>query len=140
VAPVGPPRLGVVLNNFLIVAKQTSNVNAQEKNPPSMVNAEPSVSPGQVRAARAWLGWNQEELAKKAGLSKNALNRFEQGKHGILASSDKTSQLLRKSLEEAGIRFHFKNDVGVGIEITRSIPAMPNRTMERLVSRREDVE
>lgn len=99
-----------------------------------MVNAEPIVSPGQVRAARAWLGWNQDELAKKAGLSKNALNRFEQG---IGASLDETPQLLRKSLEEAGIRFHFKNNVGVGIEITRSIPAMPNRTARRLMNRHE---
>jgi len=44
-----------------------------------MVNAQPEISAPQVRAARAWLGWSQEFLAKQAGVSKRAVVRAESG-------------------------------------------------------------
>ncbi|WP_342738791.1 helix-turn-helix transcriptional regulator [Bradyrhizobium sp. B117] len=80
-----------------------------------MVNAsEPSISPAQVRAARAWLNWNQDFLARKAGLSKTTLNRFEQG---LSILNSETSGRLRKTLEEAGIEFQFRKMVATGISI-----------------------
>ncbi|WGS24107.1 helix-turn-helix domain-containing protein [Bradyrhizobium sp. ISRA464] len=72
------------------------------------------MSPAQVRAARAWLNWNQDVLAKKARVSKTTLNRFEQGLS--ILNSD-TSDRIRKTLEEAGIRFQFRKMVGIGISI-----------------------
>lgn len=81
-----------------------------------MVNApEPDISPAQVRAARAFLNWNQDFLAKKVGVSKTTLNRFEQGKS---VPYSETSNLIRTTLEAAGIRFQFGKILGVGIEMT----------------------
>ncbi|MEH2530811.1 DNA-binding XRE family transcriptional regulator [Bradyrhizobium sp. AZCC 1588] len=78
-----------------------------------MVNAsDPTISPAQVRAARAWLNWNQDYLAKKARVSKNTLNRFEQG---LSVPYSETSDRLRKTLEAAGIRFMFLKTVAIGI-------------------------
>lgn len=80
-----------------------------------MVNERPpDISPAQVRAARSWLKWNQDFLAKKAGVSKTTLNRFEQGKS---VPYRETSDVLRRTLEAEGIRFQFKKEVAVGIEM-----------------------
>jgi DNA-binding XRE family transcriptional regulator len=80
-----------------------------------MVNAaQPSISPAQVRAARAWLSWNQDYLAKKAGVSKGTLNRFEQG---LSVPFSETSDRLRTTLEAAGIRFQFRKMVAIGISV-----------------------
>jgi DNA-binding XRE family transcriptional regulator len=80
-----------------------------------MVNApKPSISPAQVRAARAWLNWNQDFLAKKAGVSKTTLNRFEQG---LSVLNSETSDRLQKALEAAGIRFQFRKMVAAGISV-----------------------
>jgi transcriptional regulator with XRE-family HTH domain len=38
-----------------------------------------SFDPGQVRAARALLGWSQEELASKAGMSPRTILQLEKG-------------------------------------------------------------
>ena len=38
-----------------------------------------SFDPGQVRAARALLGWSQEELARKAGMSPRTILNLEKG-------------------------------------------------------------
>lgn len=84
-----------------------------------MVNAaQPSISPAQVRAARAWLNWNQDYLAKKAGMSKTTLNRFEQG---FSVPYSETSDRLRKTLEEAGVRFLFLKTVAIGISCDRPV-------------------
>ena len=80
-----------------------------------MVNdVEPSISPAQVRAARAWLRWNQDYLAKKAGVSKETLNRFEQG---LSVPYAETTSRVRQTLEAAGIRFQFRKMVATGISV-----------------------
>jgi predicted transcriptional regulator len=38
------------------------------------------ITPRQIRAARALLGWSQQELADKAIVSLNALTRLEKAK------------------------------------------------------------
>jgi DNA-binding XRE family transcriptional regulator len=78
---------------------------------------EPSISPDQVRAARAWLRWNQDYLAKKAGVSKETLNRFEQG---LSVPYAETTGRLRQTLEAEGIRFQFRKMIAVGISIVSS--------------------
>jgi transcriptional regulator with XRE-family HTH domain len=89
-----------------------------------MVNAPPpTISSAQLRAARAWLNWSQEELAKEAGVSKGAVNRFEQGTslpHPV------TLERLRKALETAGIEFQFRKMIGTGIS-----SAMPREPRPR---------
>ncbi len=44
-------------------------------------NNKDQVSPSQLRAARALLGWNQRELAEKAKVSASTVADFERGKH-----------------------------------------------------------
>lgn len=67
-----------------------------------MVN-DADIFPAQLRAARAWLGWSQDELAIKAGVSKHSIARYEQGRS---IAWDGTLNKLKSALEAAGIRFH----------------------------------
>ncbi|WP_309943217.1 helix-turn-helix domain-containing protein [Tardiphaga robiniae] len=68
-----------------------------------MVNG-PDIVPAQLRAARAWLGWSQDELALKSGISKHSIARYEQGRS---IAYDDTLAKLKGALEAAGINFHF---------------------------------
>lgn len=68
-----------------------------------MVN-EADIAPTQLRAARAWVGWSQDELSLKSGVSKHSIARYEQGRS---IPYDGTLAKLKSALEAAGIRFHF---------------------------------
>ncbi|WP_292613289.1 helix-turn-helix transcriptional regulator [Nitrobacter sp. 62-13] len=80
-----------------------------------MVNAQPEISAPQVRAARAWLGWSQEFLAKQAGVSKRAVVRAESGSS---QPHKETAARLRTALEAAGLKFLFFKMRGTGIEVS----------------------
>jgi transcriptional regulator with XRE-family HTH domain len=67
-----------------------------------MVN-NTDIAPTQLRAARAWLGWSQDELALKSGVSKHSIARYEQGRS---LAYDGTLAKLKRTLEAAGISFH----------------------------------
>ena len=71
-----------------------------------MVNRE------QIRAARAWLGITQQELADAAMVDKKTIARFELG---VSVPHDRTLRDLRIALEERGVEFLFEGAVGVGI-------------------------
>lgn len=65
------------------------------------------LAPEQSRAARAWLGLSQEDLAKRAGVGLSTLRDFEKGtrqpvRNNLLA--------LARTLEEAGISPLFADD------------------------------
>lgn len=60
------------------------------------------ISARQIRAARALLGWSQQDLADKAVLSINAVKRLENGQGDPKIS---TVLAVRKALEVAGIEF-----------------------------------
>ncbi len=71
------------------------------------------MSPEQSRAARAWLDWSQEELAKRASVSLSTVRDFEKGRHAPIANN---IAALRRSIEGAGIRLLFdQNGCGIGI-------------------------
>lgn len=58
--------------------------------------------PEQCRAARAWLGWSQSELAAKAGVSTSTIRNYEVGKrlpHG------NNLRAIRIAFEQAGMWF-----------------------------------
>lgn len=80
-----------------------------------MVNSPPeAINAAQLRAARAWLKWTQDELAARSGVSKSAIVAFE------LARSvpySETSDALRRTLEAAGIVFLFDGMLAKGIRI-----------------------
>ena len=65
------------------------------------------LSPEQCRAARAWLGWPQDELAKRAKVGLSTLKDFEGGKRAPMRNN---LEAIRAALEGAGIRFIYTDD------------------------------
>jgi predicted transcriptional regulator len=60
------------------------------------------ITPGQIRAARAILGWTQVELAQAAGVGEISVKNVEGEKSDPRAS---TLQKIRRAFEEAGVQF-----------------------------------
>ncbi len=56
----------------------------------------------QIRAARALLGWNQHDLADKAGLSQTGIARIENGTN---QPNSKTLEKIRTAFDDADIEF-----------------------------------
>ena len=56
----------------------------------------------QIRAARALLGWNQQQLAQAASIGVATLKRLERGA-GPLGGSAATAWNLEKALMDAGV-------------------------------------
>ncbi len=50
---------------------------------------------------RAALNWSTQELAQKAGVGANTVNRFEAGQDARVSSVDK----MRTAMEESGVVF-----------------------------------
>ena len=74
------------------------------------------ITPRQVRAARALLGWTQEMLADKALVALTALKRLESDR---LKVRDDTRDQVRRALEAAGIVF-LDSDRGEGVMLVRT--------------------
>lgn len=54
------------------------------------------------RAARAWLGWTQDDLAEHSGVSKVTVRNIERG---VTDPRVTTMGALQKAFEDAGIEF-----------------------------------
>jgi DNA-binding transcriptional regulator YiaG len=71
------------------------------------------MAPEQSRAARAWLGWSQDELARRSNVSVNTVRNFERGQKPLHSNS---IAAMRQAIEAAGVRLVFdKNGAAVGI-------------------------
>jgi predicted transcriptional regulator len=68
----------------------------------------------QIRAARALLGWSQQQLADKAIVSLNALARLEKGS---VDSRVSTLQAVEKTLTKAGVEFLSAGEKGEGVRL-----------------------
>ena len=68
----------------------------------------------QIRAARALLGWSQQQLADKAIVSLNAVARLESG---IVDSRISTVQAVQKALVRAGVEFLDADQKGEGVRL-----------------------
>lgn len=68
----------------------------------------------QIRAARALLGWSQQALADRAGLSLNAVVRLETGKADTRLS---TLTAIQTALVHAGIEFLPAASRGEGVRL-----------------------
>ena len=63
------------------------------------------VSIQQIKAARALLGWSQETLAEKSGVSWPTIKRLEADAEGPIGGRSTTATALKGTLESAGIEF-----------------------------------
>ena len=69
-----------------------------------------SMTPKQVRAARALVGWSQADLAKEAGLGITTISDCELERR---RTSFKTMGAIREALERNGVQFTFGKRPGV---------------------------
>jgi transcriptional regulator with XRE-family HTH domain len=61
----------------------------------------------QCKAARMLLDWNQEELCKRAGITKSTIGDFERGARNLRIE---TMQKVVGVFEDKGIRFEGEGD------------------------------
>ena len=60
------------------------------------------LSAEQCRAARAWLGWTQAELAQRANIGLSAVKDFEKGSRRTLPA---IRAQMQRAFEDAGMKF-----------------------------------
>jgi len=65
------------------------------------------MSPEQCRAARSWIGWSQQDLAKRASVGLSTVKDFESGSRKPIANN---LNAIQKALEEGGLRFVYSPD------------------------------
>lgn len=70
----------------------------------------------QIRAARALLGWRQEDLAKAANVAPATIYRLEKGAAGPVMGYVSTLMRIQSAFEKAGILF-LDDDAGGGIGV-----------------------
>jgi predicted transcriptional regulator len=72
----------------------------------------------QVKAARALLGWSQEDLAHHSSVSEPTVARLE-SLDGQIAGRPNTAKKITGALEEAGIEFIGENGGGPGVRLRK---------------------
>jgi ribosome-binding protein aMBF1 (putative translation factor) len=72
------------------------------------------LSPEQSRAARAWLDWSQDDLAKRASVALSTVRDFEKGRRVPIANN---LSALERVLSEAGIELVFEGERAAGIRV-----------------------
>lgn len=75
------------------------------------------LTPEQSRAARGWLDWSQDELAKRATVSLSTVRDFKKGRR-VPIKNNLTA--LQRVLEAAGIRLLVDDGRAAGIAVARS--------------------
>jgi transcriptional regulator with XRE-family HTH domain len=70
----------------------------------------------QIRAARALLGWSQDQLARRAGVGLATLQRIEQNE-GIVKGNFSTILKIQKALEQAGVHFMEDDSGQIGVRL-----------------------
>jgi transcriptional regulator with XRE-family HTH domain len=75
------------------------------------------MSPAQCRAARALVGWSQDQLAAASGVAKATIANFEAGKREPYA---RTLADLATALEAAGVVFVAENGGGAGVRLRKA--------------------
>jgi transcriptional regulator with XRE-family HTH domain len=93
---------------------QTARLPSRRK----LLNPEPMVlTPAQLRAARALIGWSREDLAEASGVGVNTTKDFE-----INDSNPKleTVRKWKRALEQAGVTFIEESETdGPGVRLKK---------------------
>jgi predicted transcriptional regulator len=76
------------------------------------------VSIRQIKAARALLGWSQDDLARAAEVSIPTIKRLE-AFDGPLGGRDQTAEKIVAAIESAGVEFIDANGGGPGVRLRK---------------------
>jgi transcriptional regulator with XRE-family HTH domain len=77
------------------------------------------ISIRQIKAARSLLGWSQDDLAERSGVSKPTIGRLESQDGETLGGRQETGETLVAALEKAGIEFIAENGGGAGVRLAK---------------------
>jgi transcriptional regulator with XRE-family HTH domain len=72
------------------------------------------ITPGQCRAARGLLNWNQQDLAREAGIGIVTVHQLEAGTSQPRRA---TLEVIKQAFERAGIEFIDENGGGPGLRL-----------------------
>jgi transcriptional regulator with XRE-family HTH domain len=76
------------------------------------------IEPAQIRAARALLGWRQEDLSKASGIGTATVRRIESSNRSAYVS---TLSRIQTALETAGILFiDDDGSAGPGVRLAKT--------------------
>jgi transcriptional regulator with XRE-family HTH domain len=78
-----------------------------------------SFTPAQCRAARALIGWSQDQLANASRVAKATIANFETGDR---APYERTLADIRRALESAGVEFTNGGQPGVRLKAAGQEP------------------
>jgi transcriptional regulator with XRE-family HTH domain len=75
---------------------------------------------GQIKAARAMLGWSAQDLANESGVGPATIRRYEM-QVGIPSGNTRVLALLKTTLERAGVGFTGDplSNPGVTLDLTK---------------------
>jgi ribosome-binding protein aMBF1 (putative translation factor) len=74
---------------------------------------ERDIARHKCRAARGWLGWSQQELARQAHVGLSTVKDFERGERTPIANN---LSAMRRAIQTAGIQLCFdENGSAIGI-------------------------
>ena len=78
------------------------------------------ISIRQIKAARSLLGWSQDDLAERSGVSKPTIGRLEAiDSDAPIGGRPETGEALKTALEKAGVEFIPENGGGAGVRLKR---------------------
>lgn len=76
------------------------------------------MTPEQSRAARGWLDWSQDDLAKAAGVGPSTVRDFEKGRRAPIGA---TLAAMRAALQREGVGFLDGGDGAPGITFSKPV-------------------
>ncbi len=77
------------------------------------------LEPAQIRAARALLGWRQEDLSKASGVGTATIQRIEKSDRPITGYVS-TIVRIQAAFEDAGVLFIDDDETaGIGLRLTK---------------------
>ena len=78
------------------------------------------ISIRQIKAARSLLGWSQDDLAERSGVSKPTIGRLEAiDSDDPIGGRPETGEALVSALEKAGVEFIPENGGGAGVRLAK---------------------
>jgi transcriptional regulator with XRE-family HTH domain len=81
--------------------------------------APQKLEPAQIRAARALLGWRQEDLSKASGVGTATIQRIEKS-DGPITGYVSTVMRIEAAFEKAGILFITDDELaGIGVRLAK---------------------